>query len=94
MRLCALVLASPARVRSVNLTKLPKAMAGLIYLGIRREPTLPEHVVMRSPRAVGPRPFGVVDHAVLLFFDSCHCYFLMVVFGDISIARCRAMLKN
>ena len=46
-----LFVASPARVRngSVNLTELPKVMAGLIYLGIRREPTLPEHGGMRSP---------------------------------------------
>jgi hypothetical protein len=101
MRICPLVLASPARLRngSVNLAnnKLPKVMAGLIYLGIRREPTIPEHAGMRSPssaRALGPTPFGVVDHAVLLFFDRCHCCFLIVVFGDISIARCRAMLKN
>ena len=68
MRIYPLVLASPARVRngSVNLPKLPKVMAGLSYLGIRREPTLPEHGGMRSASSSrsnafrSRRPRGIV----------------------------------
>ena len=27
-------------------------------------------------------------------FDGCHCYFLMVVFGDISITQCHMISKS
>ena len=65
MRIYPLVLASPARVRngSVNLPKLPKVMAGLIYLGMRREAILPEHGGMRAPSS--PRSNAFVDHIVI-----------------------------
>ena len=51
-----------------------------------------------EPRSVGGAPEGFsVRGAVfqsnqapdLVSFDSRHCYFLMVVFSDISIAQCR-----
>jgi hypothetical protein len=37
--------------------------------------------------------FRVIKPPGLLVFDCHHCYFLMVVCNDISITRCRTMLK-
>jgi hypothetical protein len=59
----------------------------------------------RSRDGEGRRPFGISQSAErerrrpafqvtgLLVFDDCRCYFLLVVFGDISIAQCRTMRK-
>jgi hypothetical protein len=36
---------------------------------------------------------GTQQAPKIVSFDGCYCYFLMVVFDDISIAQCHSMLK-
>jgi hypothetical protein len=40
------------------------------------------------------RLFSVIKLQSLLVFDGRNCYFLIVVFGGVSIARCRTILKT